>query len=62
MIEKSDDIADYYLKLQTEVKASKVDPEWSQVEYDSIFNPDRGILDSLRDDSNQNAESSDAPF
>lgn len=62
MIEKSDDIADYYLKLQAEVKASKIDPEWSQVEYDSIFNPDRGILDSLRDDSNQNAESSDVPF
>lgn len=40
MIEKGDDIADYYLKLAEIVSAEvvKTDPDWSQEEYDSTFN------------------------
>ena len=47
LIEEKGDIADYYLNLRAMNKTEKIDPEWSQAEYDSIFKPDTKILDSL---------------
>ena len=35
LIEEGDDIADYYLNKLPEIE--KIDPEWDQQEYDSIF-------------------------
>ena len=39
LIEEGDDIADYYLNLTEKLNAEvvKIDPDWYQQEYDSIF-------------------------
>jgi len=37
MLEKGDDIADYYLTLVGENTVEKIDPNWNQAEYDAIF-------------------------
>ena len=50
LIENKGDIADYYIntipKKHSEVV--RCDSEWSQAEYDSIFNPDKPILRSIK--------------
>lgn len=40
LIRKGDDIADYFLEIpyKAEVDLEKIDLEWNQEEYDSIFN------------------------
>lgn len=46
IISKGDDIADYYLNLTEKVNLEvvKIDPEWNQEEYDSIFkNPKKSL-------------------